>query len=401
MREVKEVRGVSGVRDLGLPLAHFLAHLGRALRAEGVGTSLRDELDAADALTRVDREDREEVRRALRIALRIPRPAFETFHRLFRILWDAFREGEPAAAPTALSRRPAESPALPRGRPPSRPLQWDPDTRRIGDTNAPGISVEGDQPGWSPEALLRRRPFDQAEWSGQELVAMERLLARLARRLATRRSRRLVPTRGRGRPDLRSSYRRALRTGGEMLSLARRARAVEEPRIVFLLDTSGSMDTCSRFLLSFALSLGRAVPSAEVFAFNTELSHLTPSLARGKLRLTLDRMAAAVPDWSGGTRIGESLEAFVEDHLPYRADSRTVVVILSDGLDRGDPGRLAEAVREIRLRVRKLIWLNPLLGDSLYEPAAQGMQAALPFVDHFAPAHNLESLERLLPHLRI
>ena len=184
-----------------------------------------------------------------------------------------------------------------------------------------------------------------------------------------------------------------------MLSLARRARAREEPRLVFLLDTSGSMEACSRFLLSFALSLGRAVPSAEVFAFNTELSRLTPSLVPGKLRLTLDRLAAAVPDWSGGTRIGESLQAFALDHLPYRADSRTVVVILSDGLDRGDPGRLAEAVREIRLRVRKLIWLNPLLGDSRYEPAAQGMQAALPFIDHFAPAHNLESLERLLPHL--
>ena len=377
------------MRDLAL----FLAHLGRELRAQGVGTSLRDELDGASALTRVDLEDREEVKRALRIALRIPRHAFETFDRLFAKSWEGEREG----APTALSRRPAESPPLPRSRPPGRPLQWDPDTRRLGDTAGP--FAEGDQPGWSPEALLRRRPFDEADWSGQDLVAMERLLARLARRLATRRSRRLVPTHGRGRPDLRASYRRALRTSGEMLRLARRAPALDEPRIVFLLDTSGSMEACGRFLLCFALSLRRAVPSAEVYVFNTELSRLTPSLALGKLRLTLDRLAAAVPDWSGGTRIGESLEAFVEDHLPYRADSRTVVVILSDGLDRGDPALLAEATRAIRLRVRKLVWLNPLLGDSRYEPTAKGMQAALPFVDHFAPAHDLESLERLLPHL--
>ncbi len=374
------------MRDVPL----FLARLGGALRAHGVGTTLRDELDAASALTRVDFQDREEVRTALRIALKIPRIGFETFDRLFGIFWD----GEPAAAPTALLRRPAESPALPRG----RALQWDPDARRMGES--PGASAEGEQPGWSPEALLRRRPFDDTSWSGQELVAMERLLARLARRLATRRSRRLVPTTGgRGRTDLRSSYRRALKTSGEMVSLARRIGAVAEPRLVFLLDTSGSMDAHGRFLLTFILALRRGAPRAELFAFNTELVHLTPSLSPGKLRLTLERIGAAVADWSGGTRIGECLAAFVSGHLMRCVDASTVVIILSDGLDRGDPARLAEAVREIRRRARKLIWLNPLLGDERYEPAAKGMQAALPFLDHFASAHNLESLERLLPHL--
>ena len=367
-----------------------LAHLGQALRAHGVGTSLRDELDGAEALKRVDLDDREEVRRALRIALKVPRPAFETFHRLFAAIW----EGDPAKAPEALPRRPREAPALPRG----NPLHWDPDTRRMGE--APGATAEGERPGFSPEALLRRRPFDQIEWSGQELVTMERLLARLARRLATRKSRRLVPTpRRRGRPDLRASLRRALRTSGELLTLGRRIPAVEEPSLVFLLDTSGSMDAHGRFLLTFILSLRRGAPSAELFAFNTELVHLTPSLAPGKLRLTLDRIGAAVPDWSGGTRIGECLADFVERHLQRHVDQRTVVIILSDGLDRGDPARLAEAVREIRLRARKLIWLNPLMGDPRYEPATPGMRAALPFLDHFASAHDLESLERLIPHL--
>jgi uncharacterized protein len=117
------------------------------------------------------------------------------------------------------------------------------------------------------------------------------------------------------------------------------------------------------------------------------------------VRLTLDRLAAAVPDWSGGTRIGECLARFHDDHLAQRPQGKTVVVILSDGLDRGDPARLAEAVRRIQQRARKLIWLNPLLGDSRYEPAAGGMRAALTFVDHFASAHDLESLERVVPHL--
>jgi hypothetical protein len=117
------------------------------------------------------------------------------------------------------------------------------------------------------------------------------------------------------------------------------------------------------------------------------------------VRLSLERLVAAVPDWSGGTRIGESLEAFAEDHLARVADHRSVVVILSDGLDRGDPARLADALGLIRRRARKVIWLNPLLGDARYEPAALGMRTALPWVDHFASAHNLESLERLLPEL--
>ena len=371
------------MRDVPLRLARF----GRALRAQGVATTLRDELDAADALALVDGDDRDEVRRTLRIALKVPRADFDTFDRLLSIFWHGEKEVTPVAP-----RRPIPAPAASRG----RALHWDPDTRRM--ASEPGNVPHGDRPGYSPHALLRRKPFDE-EWSGRDLVTMERLLARLARRLATRRSRRLVPTRGRGRADVRSSYRRALRTSGEMLSLARRTRAVDEPRLAFLLDTSGSMDTHSRFLLTFALSLRRAAPGAEVFAFNTELVPLTRSLAPGKVRLTLERLSARVPDWSGGTRIGECLAAFHERYLSRCAGGRTVVVVLSDGLDRGDPALLADAVRRIQGRARKIIWLNPLLGDPRYAPAASGMAAALPFVDHFAPAHDLESLERLLPHL--
>jgi uncharacterized protein with von Willebrand factor type A (vWA) domain len=261
-----------------------------------------------------------------------------------------------------------------------------------------GPATRGDEPGYSPDALLRRKPFEQ-EWSAGELVRMERLLARLARRLATQRSRRLVPTPGRGRVDVRASYRRALRTSGELLGLSRRARAVEEPRLAFLLDTSGSMDAHRRFLLAFALAVRRATRRAEVFAFNTDLVHVTRALAPGRLARTLDRLAAAVPDWSGGTRIGACLAAFHDRHLALAPAGRTVVIVLSDGLDRGETALLAEAARKVQRRARRLVWLNPLLGDPRYEPAAAGMRAARPFVDHFASAHDLESLERLLPRL--
>ena len=147
------------------------------------------------------------------------------------------------------------------------------------------------------------------------------------------------------------------------------------------------------------LALKRAVPRAEAYAFNTELVRLTPALSRGKSALTLERLATAVPDWSGGTRIGECLAAFLRDDFARDPQGRTTVVIVSDGLDRGDPARLVQAVRGIQRHARRLIWLNPLAGDPRYEPSAAGMRAALPFVDHFASAHDLASLERLLPQL--
>lgn len=379
-------------------LALRLAHLGGRLRHRGIHTTLRDELDAAEALTLIDFTDREDVHTVLRIALKIPRFAWASFDELFEGFWRGEIAGEttrrtPSAPRRELSLPPRrEVPAVSRGA-----RRWDPDTRQW--AFGPDEESGGKEPGFSREALLRRKPFDALDGAGGELAVMEQLLVRLARRLATKKSRRLVPTRGRGRADLRATYRTALRTSGEFVTLARRAREVEKSRLVFLCDTSGSMEAHGRFLLTFILSLRRAELRTEVFAFNTELVWLTPLLARGDVRSVVDRLCASVPDWSGGTRIGESLTSFVERHLQHCTDAKTIVVILSDGLDRGDPRLLAEATRTIRRRARKLIWLNPLLGDPRYEPEARGMRAALPFVDHFAAAHNLESLERLIPYL--
>ncbi|HEY6002117.1 MAG TPA: VWA domain-containing protein [Anaeromyxobacter sp.] len=372
-------------------LASGVALLGRTLRARGIPVGVGDEVDAALALGRLGEADREDARRALRIALKLRRGEWGELDAVLDGLWPA-RPPQPnpaAGSPTASidGKRPGRS-ALERR-----------EGLRTGEDEAPEgeSSPEEARPGFSPAALLRRKPFE--ECSAAELSAMERLLARLALRLATRRSRRLVPSRGRGVPDPRRSLRRAVATGGELLSLARRDRALEEPRLVFLCDTSGSMDAHARFLLAFVLSLRRAARSTEVFAFNTELVRLTPWLARGEVGRTLDHLAASVPDWSGGTRIGDCLTRFVADHLGVRVDGRTVVVVLSDGLDRGDPAVLADALRAVKARARKVLWLNPLLGDPRYEPTARGMAAALPFVDELLPAHDLASLEALLPHL--
>ncbi len=369
-------------------LVGHLARFAGALRERGIRSGLSDEVDALTALTLVDVSDRAEVRTALRISLKIRPADAEAFDALFESWWAS---GAIEVSPPSPDERRSPDRAVsirrvgttrrsaPRGEP------WERETER------------GDTPGYSPDALLRQKAFD--ECTPADLAAMERLLPRLALRLATRRSRRLVPTRGRGRVDPRRSLRDAVRTDGEFLFLARRARAIEQARLVVLCDTSGSMDAHTRFLLAFLLSLKKIAPRTELFAFSTALVRLTPWIAPGKLEVTLERLAAGVPDWSGGTKIGESLAKFVELYRDMLVDARTIVVIVSDGLDRGDTGVLAGAMRAIRSRARRVIWLNPLLGDPRFEPTQRGMEAALPFVDVLAPAHNLESLERLLPML--
>jgi len=359
-----------------------LARFAGALRSRGFRVGLSEEIDAAAALALVDLLDRAEVHRTLRIAFRLPRDAWDAFDRLFEEYWDGRRVPHHEALDQAMAR---DS----RG-----PAKWRWDGQRVrlempDEREAP----EGDTPGYSPEAALRRKPFDQ--FSESDLAAMERLVAQLALRLATRRSRRLVPTLARGIVDLRRSFRRALASDGDFLNLARRARPLEEPSLVILYDTSGSMDAYTRVLLAFAFALRRVVRRVEIFAFNTTLVRVTRMIAPGKVLQSLESLSAGVPDWSGGTRIGACLAEFLTSYKDTLIDKNTAVVCVSDGLDQGDTELLERAMRELRARAGKIIWLNPLLGDARYRPECAGMKAALPYVDHFAPAHNLESLQGL------
>ena len=370
-----------------MDLVGHLARFAAALRRQRIRASLSDEVDAATALTLVDLADRAEVRRALGIALKIRPRDRKAFEELFDSLWGAAEEPRTIGSDERRSSDRAQ---------PLRRIGSGPRARGF-DEERERESPQGDTPGYSPEALLRGKPFE--ECTAADLAAMERLLPRLVVKLATRRSRRLVPTRGRGRVDPRRSFRDAVETDGEFLRLARRARAIDEPRLVVLCDTSGSMDPHSRFVLSFLLSLKKVARRTELFAFNTRLARLTPWVSPVRLGPTLERLAAGVPDWSGGTQIGRCLADFAALYMDEMVDAKTDVVIVSDGLDRGDTEALTAAMRAIASRARRVIWLSPLLGDPRYEPTQKGMEAALPYVTILAPAHNLESLERLIPML--
>lgn len=254
-------------------------------------------------------------------------------------------------------------------------------------------------PSYSPEELLRRKSFE--EFTEADLEEMDRLLAKIVAKLAAQRSRCMEPSIHRHHIHLRRSFRAILRRGGELVDLAYRERKLKHPRIVLLCDTSGSMDPYGRFLIRFLFSLKRAADRVETFVFSTSLTRLTPFLTRGEIAEILSRVCEVARDWSGGTDIGGSLDEFLSRYGCQMPGFDSVVVILSDGLEQGGTDRLEYAMRGISKQARKVIWLNPLLGSPGYEPICRGMKAALPFVDHFAKAHNLESLEKVIEHLRI
>lgn len=363
-----------------------LARFAAALRACDMRIGLSDEVDAASALALVDLTDRAEVHRALRIAFKVPREAWDAFDRLFGEYWGGIRAPHHDAWPRTQQ-------CEHRG-----PMQWRWDGERVRLVAPDDEGREGDSPGFSPEPMLRRKPFERC--SAAEIAELERLLQRLAPRLAARKTRRLVPTRGRGNVDLRRSFRHALKSEGDFFRLARRARAIEAPSLVVLYDTSGSMDGYTRMLLAFAFALRRTIKTVEILAFNTALVRVTHMISPTEIERTLQRLAESVPDWSGGTRIGACLAEFNARFLDALVNRHTTVVVFSDGLDHGDGAALGSAMRALRERAARVIWLNPLLGDTRYRPEADGMRAALPYIDHFGPAHNLESLETLLRVVR-
>jgi uncharacterized protein with von Willebrand factor type A (vWA) domain len=357
-----------------------LARFAAALRREDIGVRLADEIDAAKALLLIDLMDPREVHASLRIALKVPREAWTIFDRLFDEHWTGSQTPEVPMPPPADARRPRGA------------LRWRWDGTRVRLDAPEPERTGGDEPSYSAEPLLRRKSFEHIERSEQ--AAVERLLARLARRLAARRSRRLVPTSGRGLVDLRRSLRRSVATEGDLLRLARRRRALEEPRVLLLYDTSGSMDAYTRFHLAFAFALRRAIRHVEIFAFNTSLTRVTKEVGGSITAASLERLAAGVEDWSGGTRIGGCLAEFLAVH-GHRVGRDTTVIVVSDGLDMGETALLGDSMRELKRRARTIVWLNPLAGDLRYEPTAAGMRAALPHIDHLVPGHNLASLERL------
>jgi uncharacterized protein with von Willebrand factor type A (vWA) domain len=233
----------------------------------------------------------------------------------------------------------------------------------------------------------------------EEIAATHALAERLARRMRARLVRReQVKRRGR-RLDLRRTIHKSIAHGGTPVDLAWRRRKHKPLRMVVLLDASGSMSLYTAFFVRFLHGVVDAFREAEAFVFHTRLAHVSPSLRDRNVERAVDKLSLMAQGIGGGTRIGESLATFNQWHAKRVINSRTVVMIVSDGYDTGAPERLATEMRRLRRRCRRIVWLNPLIGWNAYSPEARGMQAALPHIDLFAPAHNLESLAALEPYL--
>jgi len=227
-------------------------------------------------------------------------------------------------------------------------------------------------------------PADRAEAARTARLIARRLALRLARR--RREARRAI------RVDLRATARRAMRWGGLVLDLIRAQRRRRPANLVLLLDVSGSMELYSRFLLHFVHALQAGLRRTQSFCFATRLSPVSVELGAEAYEVALEQARTKVVGWGGGTRIGACLDEFCAEWAPGLVSSRTVVIILSDGLDTGDPALVGKAMAAIALRSGRVLWLNPLAGDDRYEPLARGMAAAMPYLDLLAPGHSLASL---------
>jgi uncharacterized protein with von Willebrand factor type A (vWA) domain len=375
-------------RSLGAAMVSFAARL----RRQGLPLTPEHAADALRALALLDLADREEVRTGLRAVFATRPEDFPIFDRAFDAFWRAVSEADRVAE--------ALAPALPEDAAPGLERQSSGRESLALDAWNEPESEAGDEPLGVPAAseLEAVAAQDFATFSPDQLDEVYRLTLRIARRLARRISRRRRPSARRGRLDLRRTLRANL-TRGELIDLRYRRRKRKKVRLVLLCDVSGSMDLYSRFLLQFLFALQSAFSRVETFTFSVRLTRVTEHLRARSYREVLRRLTA-VRDWSGGTRIGESLADFNRG-WPSLVDRRTIVIILSDGWDTGDPDVLAEELLRIKRRAGRVIWLNPLLGNPSYEPLTRGMAAALPLVDRFAAAHNLAALRDLAGSLSL
>jgi uncharacterized protein with von Willebrand factor type A (vWA) domain len=245
--------------------------------------------------------------------------------------------------------------------------------------------------GYSADELLRRKDFEDLTWAETEQV--KRLLQQAPWRIAERRTRRLRPARS-GRVDLRRSARHSIRSSGELIRLLHRQPRLRRRPLVLLCDVSGSMERYSRLLLIFAHAIARR-EDVETFVFSTRLTRITRMLRRRDLDRALGEVGKSVHDFSGGTRIGQAVADFNRRWARRVLGHGAVVIVVSDGWDRGDPEQLAAELSRLRRMSHRLIWLNPLLGSEGYEPVTRGMAAALPYTDDFLAAHNVRALDEL------
>ena len=369
----------------------FTAHLTRfcrALRSHGLLVGPLETADAVRTAGLVDVMDRGRVYWSLRSVLLSRREDIGVFDELFQRFWsfEPFPERPPARrGPTAEGG--------------ARELRPRPRSLMLPEQEAASqdILVQLLRTGASSREV--RSPRDLSVLGAEELSELSRIASRIVRALASRPGRRRQRNRRKGTPDLRGALRFSIATGGDPVRLPKLRRRPRVPRLLVLLDVSGSMDRHVQLMLQLIYAVCQHTKRVEAFAFSTSATRVTRELRAPSFSEALDRISRVVDHWSGGTRIGESLDR-ISAGYPGLQDRQTTVFLLSDGWETGNPEGLGRRMREMRRRVRRVVWLNPLLGTEGYEPLARGLQSVSPYVDHFVPAADLSHLRRLPQLLR-
>lgn len=338
------------------------------------------------------------LRSALKHLLSARRADWERFDGIFDAFWLGRRVRSRSAA--AAAQRPDGNPALKSLAQAGAPGGETEATDQVPTpSDAPAErSGEGRMEGASRAENIARTDFRRLS-SPQDVAAAHRVAAELARAMRTRLTRRDRIRRNGLRLDMRRTIHGNISHGGVPIRLSFRRRREKPLRLVMLLDASGSMSLYTGLFLRFMHGVLDEFREAEAFLFHTRLAHVSDAMKERDAARALDRLSMMAEGAGGGTRIGACLAAFNRWHAPRVIHSRTCVMIMSDGFDTGAPGVLACEMRRLRMRCKRIVWLNPMIGWRDYEPSARGMREALPYVDLFAPAHNLESLAALEPYL--
>ena len=367
-------------------LQHNLVVFGRLLRRAGIDVHVGRLIDVTGALQHVDLSSRDEVYHTCRALLVHRHDQLAIFDRAFDVFWRAH-----VGSSTSVT---GEGKAGDdRARDQSQG-EWVPlgeiDSADQSDSSPKVLQT------WSDVGVVADKDF--GEFTADEITRARIALERLEWSPGERRTRRWIAGGG-SRIDLRRALARSLRTGGDVIELPRRTRRIRPRPLVLLCDVSGSMERYSRMLLHFAHALTRRHRRVEAFLFSTELTRITMQLRARRISEAVSAVSRAVPDWSGGTRIGAAIRQFHQQWTRRALRGSPVVLLISDGWDRGEPEVLRAQIARLQRSCHRLIWLNPLIGTVGYEPLTRGLQAALPYVDDFLPARTLTNLADLALHL--
>ncbi|MBA2286591.1 MAG: VWA domain-containing protein [Ktedonobacteraceae bacterium] len=397
--------------ERGERLLYRLTEFGRILWESGIDVGPRKVLDLAQTLDYIDITNQEDFYHTLKCSLMARHEQEMLFNQLYNYYWytrdrknkagndpgTARRDDRQIRLPPSERKRLAEHlNATSEQRRELRPDMRESERRRRAEEMSEAEDQDpGDPQGtaYSAIEMLRRKDFESFTW--EEVQEAKKLMAEMRWHLGRRPTRRKRPVRSGSYPDMRRIVRRNLKYGAELLELTWREIKYKPRPLVIICDISGSMSLYSRLLLHFIHTISNGLLNVETFVFGTRLTCITRQLKKRDVDDAVREVSKSVQDWSGGTRIGDALHTFNQKWARRVLGRGAVVLIISDGWDRGDSSMLQVEMDRLQHSCHRLIWLNPLLGSPDYRPLTIGMKTALPFVDNFLPAHNLDSLINL------